>query len=155
VGGLRRRDLNDRRGPQIVPGQPIPTPGSTLRLDQCHRQGGAPARVIGAIISDLTEEGRAANIQWVKGRAGNERADQLARVAPEKSSWSLFTSPKVSETAWHDDPGTMATGRSPHRQPRSPADWTASETALPESRRKSAPTIGDQLFPEEDKEKAG
>jgi len=107
--------------------------------------GQRPARAIRATLRNLEREGRTADIQWVKGHAGtpgNERADQLAGAAAEKSSWSLFNSLaylrlKVSEkfrrpkTNGATIQTTTAMERSLHHQPGSPA-WTVLGTASAE-----------------------
>jgi hypothetical protein len=80
--------------------------------------GQRPAKGIRTILHALEQEGRTAEIQWVKGHAGtmgNERADLLTDKAAEKTAWSPFTSLaylklRVSEkfrTAndeWHKNP---------------------------------------------------
>jgi hypothetical protein len=82
------------------------------------RPGQKMARTIQRIFNGLLHEHRSAEIQWVKGHAGvagNERADQLAGKAAERSAWSpkmsmaylkLRTSKRfrAAKKAWRDDP---------------------------------------------------
>jgi hypothetical protein len=76
-----------RGGPQVVPRQRITTSNCSLGFYERHRQ--QSARAIRVILHTLEQEGRTAEIQWVKGHAripSNERTDLLASKAAEKTA---------------------------------------------------------------------
>jgi hypothetical protein len=92
--------------------QPAPLLGRTTPGQFC-------AKEIQKIVArTILEEGRSAQVLWVKGHAGtpgNEKADALTGRAAEKASWSPVTSMaylklrisdryRASKEAWHKEP---------------------------------------------------
>jgi len=129
---------------------------STSAIARIQHSSAGPGQSVAASVSQnlvhpLASDERSAEILWVKGDIGSERADDLAGKAAEKKGWPWITSMthlklRISDHGSLKRPGTTIPNTAGPRKSRChrPRNrvWTEPRTRWPVRQHRSAPSTG-------------